>query len=573
MGDFPDALNRLAARLETLEGRVEALEHPYDASAAELTPASRVLEPSPSLALQAGDIVSIVLAGGVFQVLGKAMLGIAGAYLLRAVAESTSLPKLGVAAIAIAYAMFWLVAATRTPAGAWFESTTYACISALILAPMLWELTLRFNVLPATATAFVLGAFICAATALAWKRNLASVFWVANTTAALIAVALSIATCQVLPFIAVLLLMVLLSECGAELGRGLGVRFLVAAVADLAIWALMFIYSSPQSMRADYPLLGTAALLAPALILFAIYGVSVAVKTVLLGQKITAFETIQTTIAFLLAASSLLYFEPSRGAVVLGVVCLVLSAASYATVFALFDRSPERRNYRVFANWSAALLLAGCALCLPPLWMAGSLGVVAIVAVVLGVRFNRTALQFHGLAYLLAAAIASRLLAYIFSALAGTLPGLPSMSVSLVAACAIPCYAAGLSRRGERWKQQVFPYVSATLAIGAVTALIVEGLMGLLVPLALSVSPGPHHLAIIRTLTICAVALALAFSGAHWRRMELTRIGYAALVLVAAKLIFEDLRHGHLEFIAASIFLFAVTLIAVPRIARMGPRA
>jgi hypothetical protein len=48
--------------------------------------------------------------------------------------------------------------------------------------------------------------------------------------------------------------------------------------------------------------------------------------------------------------------------------------------------------------------------------------------------------------------------------------------------------------------------------------------------------------------------------------MELTRIGYAALVLVAAKLIVEDLRLGHLEFTAASIFLFAITLIAVPRV-------
>jgi hypothetical protein len=107
------------------------------------------------------------------------------------------------------------------------------------------------------------------------------------------------------------------------------------------------------------------------------------------------------------------------------------------------------------------------------------------------------------------------------------------------------------------------------VAIGAAAALLVQGLMWLT---ALSVNPGAHHLAFIRTLTICMAALALAFSGAHWRRMELTRVGYATLVLVAAKLVFEDLRHGHLEFIAASIFLFAVTLIAVPRIARMGQR-
>ena len=569
MSDLPGALNRLAARLEVLERRVEALEQPSSAFNAEPTPSLQLLESIPSPQRQAGDAVSIALAGGAFQVLGKAMLGIAGAYLLRAVAESTPLPKLGVAAIAIAYAMFWLVAATRTPTGAWFASTTYACTSALILAPMLWELTLRFNVLPATATALVLGAFICAATALAWKRNLASVFWVANATAALVAVALSILTYQMLPFTAVLLLMVLLSEYAAERNRGLGVGFLVASAADLAIWALIFIYSGAQSTHADYPPLGTAALLAPALILFAMYGASVTVKTALLRQRISAFETILRTIGFLLAASSLLYFKAGGGAFVLGVACLILSAAGYAAVFALFDHAPERRNYRVFATWSAALLLAGSVLCLPLLWMAASLSVVSVMCTFLGARFNRTALQFHGLAYLLAAAVASGLLAYIFSALAGALPGAPSTSVWLVSACAILCYAAGLPRRGERWKQQVLRYFSAALAIGAITALAVEGQSGLL---SLSVNPGPHHLAFIRTLTICAVALALAFSGAHWRRMELTWIGYATLVLVAAKLIFEDLRHGHLEFIAASIFLFAVTLIAVPRIARIAPR-
>jgi len=109
-----------------------------------------------------------------------------------------------------------------------------------------------------------------------------------------------------------------------------------------------------------------------------------------------------------------------------------------------------------------------------------------------------------------------------------------------------------------------------TLAACAAAALAVVGLMSVL---AWSLNPGSHQLAFIRTLTSARAALALAFGGAHWRRMELTRIGYAALVLVAVKLIFEDLRQGHLGFVAASIFLFAITLIAVPRIARMGEKA
>ena len=97
----------------------------------------------------AGRADRVAPAGGIFSVLGRAMLGMAGAYLLRAVAEASLLPRPAVAAIAIVYAILWLVWAARVPAGAWFASITYACTSALILAPMLWELTLRFKVLPA----------------------------------------------------------------------------------------------------------------------------------------------------------------------------------------------------------------------------------------------------------------------------------------------------------------------------------------------------------------------------------------------------------------------------------------
>jgi predicted tellurium resistance membrane protein TerC len=53
----------------------------------------------------------------------------------------------------------------------------------------------------------------------------------------------------------------------------------------------------------------------------------------------------------------------------------------------------------------------------------------------------------------------------------------------------------------------------------------------------------------------------------------MTRLAYVTLAFVAAKLIFEDLRHGHMVFIAGSIFLFAITLIAVPKLVRVGAKA
>ncbi len=558
MEDLPESVNRFASRLESLELRVFALEHPSEA-----------LGPLPVQELASSETVedrSFALAGGAFSVLGKALLGIAGAYLLRAVAESTSLPKPGVAAIAIAYAMFWLVWASRVPAGAWFASVTYACTSALILAPMLWELTLNFKVLSPEFTAGVLGAFVCLASALGWKRDLAIVLWVAFSSAAVLAIGLSIATHQMEPFTVTLLLMVLLCELSSFHSPGLTVRPLVAAAADIQIWALIFIYAGPQAARTEYSPIGVPASLAPGCALLLICGISVIIRIIFLKRQITMLETIQAMTAFLLAAASVHYFWPLGGAFILGVFCLVLCAAGYALVFAVFDSIRDRRNYQVIATWSAILLLAGCTLCIPPNWSSVCLSSAAVAATFQGVRLGRLDFQFHGLLFLLVAAASSGLLNYALLTLTGTVPAAPSVSMYLAAIAALSCYVTGRFSQAKAWSQQALHTVLALVAIASVSAMLVQGVMTLV---ALSTNPGAHHLAFVRTLIVCAAALVLAYSGAHWRRVELTRIGYATLALVAAKLVLEDLRHGHLGFIAASIFLFAVTLIAVPRLARM----
>jgi hypothetical protein len=213
--------------------------------------------------------------------------------------------------------------------------------------------------------------------------------------------------------------------------------------------------------------------------------------------------------------------------------------------------------------------VAGSLLCLPYGWQAVWLSVAATVATLSSARLQRFALEVHGLVFLLAAAWVSGLLNEVFEALAGTMPGAPGMSVCAVSIAAVLCYAVIKPCRDKSWIRQVLSIVFAALALAALAALTVQGLAWVT---ALTVIVGAHHLAFIRTLTVCVAAIALAYSGAHWRRMELSRIGYAALGLLAVKLVAEDLRHGHLAFIAGSIFLFAITLIVVPRVARMGQK-
>ena len=552
------------ARLETLERRVYVLEHPAGASSA-----LPVQEPSSSPVAQAGEQLSGSLTGGAFSVLGKAMLGIAGAYLLRAVAESSSLPKTGGRSgchrVRNRVAGMGLAREGRRLAGRYdlclhvgFDSCSdalgaYSALQGAACARDGWGGVRLRN---------------CSLSPGMEARSCPGVVG-GQCHGVAIALSLSIASHQLTPFIAVLLLMVLICEYGAGRALETGVRVLVALAADVAIWALIYIYSSPQSTRADYPLIGTATLLAPGLALFLILGVSLIYRTVLKKRRITVFETIQTMIAFLLAACSLIYFGPPASATALGIFCVVLSGASYAAAFVHFDRAAEGRNYRVFATWSAALFLAGSLLCLPTLLQAPWLSAAAVAATFAGARLRRLALELHGVVFLFAAATISGLLNHIFGDLGGTHPGAPGFGIYLVSACTVLCYAAIKPCQEESWRQQVLSIVFASLAIGAASALLVDGLLGLV---ALRVIPGAHHLAFIRTFTLCVAAIALAFSGPHWRRMELTRIGYATLALLAVKLVLEDLRNGHLEFIAASIFLFAITLIMVPRVARLGSK-
>ncbi|MGA7524108.1 MAG: hypothetical protein WBW84_16770, partial [Acidobacteriaceae bacterium] len=256
MNDLSDALERLIDRIESIERRVSALERNRGAS-----PAS-VLPPQPHAA---AELAPHPRESGILSILGQAMLAVAGAYLLRALAESSTLPRLPLLALSIIYAFLWLVPAARAKAR--LPSIAWAVTSAIILLPMLWELTLRFHFLPDTAAAAVLAAFVIAASALAWNRHFAEIAWVAGSAAALAAVALALAAHDILPFLAALFVAAAAAEFAAARHRTLRVRPLIATAADFLVFALIWIYSSPAPSRAEYPAIGLGHFLALALLL------------------------------------------------------------------------------------------------------------------------------------------------------------------------------------------------------------------------------------------------------------------------------------------------------------------
>lgn len=561
MDILPEDLIRLNARIDTLEQRVFILEHAEHSTALPSGEAVPIEITLPQIAERS----SFAEAGANFSTFGKAMLGMAGAYVLRAIAESGSLPRPAVAVLAIAYAGMWLAWAAWIPEQQWFSSAIYAGTSALIFAPMLWELTLRFGVLTPAITAAVLGGFAAGAYALAWRRNLVPVVWVGVLTTAVASISLLIATRQMVPFITVLLLMALLTETASSHNHWMGVRPVAAAAADCAVWSMIFIYSNPGTSRADYAPLSTAALLLPGILLLTIYGTSAGLRSVLHGKKITLFEAAQSMAAFALMGTVVLRFGPQESAPLLGVFCLVLAPACYVAALVRFSDPRLARNYFVYSTWGFALLLTGGFLCLAPTWLAAVLGAAAILATLVGAQQKRVGLEVHGFVFLVAAASASGMLQYSAQALVGVFPKSPPAIGWMVSAAAILCYALSGITQGAARAQRVFQTLSATLALGAVATALVSALVWITETV---VTPGEAHVAVIRTLAGCALALALAYLGPRWRRIELVWVTYGSLGLIAAKLLLEDLRQGHPEFIAASIFVYAVTLMLVPGVVR-----
>jgi len=562
--DDPDAIERLTARIEKLEIRIAALEHLSESASSILVEAATAAELPPM-----SDTFSFAQDGRAFAVLGKAMLGIAGGYLLRALAESGSVPKIAVIILALAYAGAWLVWAARVPDTARFASTVYATTAVLILAPMIWELTLRFEVLPSPSAAGILAVFVVSAYALAWQRRITPLVWVTTVVAVVTTLALLMVTHDLVPFLTALLLMSLASELAAARDLWLRLRPLIAVAVDLAVFLLLYAYSRPGGIPPGYKHVATPLLLGFGVILFLIYCGSTVFRTMGLRHKITVFEIGQTCIAFVLAAAGLRCFSGNAGSVVLGTFYLLFSAACYTAAYHYFNHFPEQRNYHVYSVWSAALFLAGSFLCLPSILLVFVLSAAAIIATVLGVRAPRLTLEFHGLAYLAAAAYASGLLDYASRALSGTFPTAPGWSVWIVAAASIACYAIEGRFRTGIWTQRLLQLLSAVLAVSAVITFLVSVLVWLA---ALGMTAGASQIAVIRTLITCLVALVLAFSSSRWQRSELLWIAYGILALVAAKLLFEDLQHGNAGCTAASIFLYAVALIFVPRLARAGRR-
>jgi hypothetical protein len=575
-----DRLEEIESRIEDLiralrrvEGRLERLE----------TSAQRDAAGGPGVALASGsleaeeapllDLPPLPEPQRILALVGRITIALGGGYLIRALTDAGVVPPLSGVALGLAYALGWLVLADRTAAaGTRVSASFHALTAALVAYPLLVEATARFHLLSPPAAFALLVAFCAAGLAVARRRDLAAVAWTGTGLALGAAVALLMATHHLLGGTLALLAIAAFVEWLAVHDRWTGLRWPAALFLDLALLDLILLATRPEGLPDGYPALSSRSALAVALALPAVYLPALLARTLARGRALSGFELVQTPVAVLLgfAGASSLLARAGSSAAGIGLLTLLLGALSYAAAFAFVERRPHHdRNFHFYSAAGGILTLVGTGqiLAAGPRSVAWSL--LGIAAALLGRRFGRMTLRFHGALYVAAAAIGSGLAGASLRAFAGPAAGewlLPSGSALFAAASVAAVYvvmAVGAAGTAPSWRRTANGIAAATLTC-VVVGLLVVALVVLLRPFA----PGAAAVATVRTAVLSFLVVALAWTSRRRALPELGWFVYPLLAIGALKLVIEDLTQGNAAGLCLSLVFYGGALIGGPRLLR-----
>jgi hypothetical protein len=553
-------LGELILQVQDLRQRVLKLEERLGTVAAPKAPGPA------SAALPAG----FELPRNTVPVLGRMLLAIAGAYVLRALTDWGALPVAAGVAIGLVYALAWLWVAARSPVEAKFAAAVSCATSVLIMAPLVWEATGRLKVMSSGTSSGVLAAFALAALALgSWTQH-RIIGTIAGVSSIVMAILLLLAHDDIVPFTTALLVIAAAHEFAAWRDLQPGARAFAALAADFSVLLFSYLMSSPHGMPETWIPVSFHAVLIVQLALALIF-IATALSQPVVRRRTLAFaEMAQTGAALLIGIGGAAWVFKEHRAVMLGlgIASLAGGFAFYGVSFLLLERD-NKWNFRALATVGLLLVLAGIYLPFTrsEFWI---LSCVCAVGCCWAARaFVLPTLGLHGAVYLLLGSAAARAtsqpLHVLFAIGSGPVEWLASSGVLVAAAVAwiaitgIPPGAPG------HWRNQIsslalaghIVWITAGLAVHAILALWRTGVG----------APADT----LGTVVLTGLALALAWVGTHWRKPELVWLLWGFMVLGGYKLAIRDFINEHNLTLVVSLLCYGGALIVLPRMLRGKP--
>jgi hypothetical protein len=572
----PDRLSELEAlcvaqgeALRRLEDRVGALER---AAAPGRAPRARAARPKGD---GDGDVAQarsdLAAAIGSVSLVGRTLLVLAGGFVLRALTDGGTLPGAVGVGVGLAYAGALVALADRAGRTGTAVSAGFHGASAVMIGfPLVIEAASRFALLSVGVASALIAALTAGALAVAIRRRLHALAWIATLGGACAAGALAVATGRLA---APALVLVLLGVATLWIGYVLDWRALrgpAAAAADLAVAALAV--RAAAGVGEDGPLAALAVLLA----LLAVYLGSISTRTLFLGRGVVPFEAVQgiAALAIGLGGAATVALRSGMGAQGVGAATLALGLAAYGVAFAFVERRQgQGANFLFYASVALLLVISGAALLLPAPVLGFACAALAIAAGAAARRLRRRTLAGHAAAYALVGAAASGLLARAAEALLSSplspwVPA-PAAAVAVLAAGAATaglCAGVPRSRPLERAPQLALLAMIAGCAAGVAA--------GWLVPLVAG-APGAGAdagaVATVRSAVLVATVLGAAALGRGERWAEAGWLAVPGLAAIGLKMLVEDLPRGRPATLVAAFACYGAALIVVPRLRRRRP--
>jgi hypothetical protein len=556
-----DAIGDLVRQVADLQQRVQNLEKRVG-TAVEV-PIAPVSTPAVATGFD--------LPPAILPVMGRMLVAIAGAYVLRALTEWGVLPAAAGVAMGLVYGLVWLGVAARSPVEAKFAAAMNCTTSVLIIAPLVWEATERLKVMTSAMSSGVLAAFALIALVLASKSGHRIVGTIAGASSMAMAVALLLARDDIVPFITALLVIAVATEFAAWRDLWPGARAVAALSADCSVLLFSWLMSEAYRMPETWVPASLFSVLAAQIGLAVIYITTAVVQTVARRRTLSFAEMAQTGAALLIGIGGAVWVFKEHPAIMLGlgIASLAGGMASYAVSFRLFERE-NKWNFRAWATFGLFLILAGIFLPFShdAFWVLCC--VYAMVCCWTARTFRLPTLGLHGMVYLAvgsaAAAVTSQPFRLIFGIGNGVVEWRTSIAV-LVAGIMSWAAIAGISPDGPgRWRNQISSLAIAGHITWVTAGMVAYAALEMWRIAAGGDSGGPADTLV--TLVLMGLSLGLAWVGTEWKRRELVWLLYGFMALGGYKLAIRDFRNEHNIALVVSLLSYGSMLILLPRMLR-----
>ena len=562
-------LEQLRRIVSEHEKRLASLEagsvSPSDtAAAAEETPAWE--EPEVSIGDPIDTFVGREWTEGLPARLGRLLVILGGAFMLRALTESETVGLNVGVGLGLTYALAWTVLAERTGrVRRKADATFYGLASTIIAFPLLIEATLRMKVFPPVPAAAALLASGLLVLGVSWKHRLGALAWIATLATTATGVALLFSTHSLPPFAATLFVTAAVSLAISFHREWYFLRWPAALVLDALAIIGMVVIGHEQ-----YAWLIPGQLAVVQLLLTAMYLGILGVRTLVLGHPMREFGIIQSLLVLAVGFEGAQYVlgPNSAWAPVFPVSALLVGVCSYAVSFLRLERIPgQHTNFAWYATLGTVLLVTSLARLLP-LPVAGLVwAAAAVCAALLGRVPARAALRWNSA--LLGGAFAAGSGVAVGAARAFVVSDAPAFGAATWLATALVLSAWAALRWREQPQDHTPDWTVPGMALLVVWALgLGAGSVTLAAPIVASGSAG--SLAVLRTAVLVLATLLLA---ALWRLRpcaELRWMVYTVLGLVACKIVLQDMPRGTPLTICFSLVLFGGGMIVVPRMVSRG---